>query len=102
MKIFQIKDSICFYDATRVHPDLLSTLGKYPPDVLFAEAPDNVFEGWGYDETKEGDERFIQPEPPEGWAYDANTGTFYPIDQEPVEAEPTTEEILDTLLGVSE
>ena len=47
MKIFQIVKNFCFYDATSVHPTLLSTVGKYPPDVLFVEAPDYVFEGWG-------------------------------------------------------
>ena len=30
--------------------------------LFFVEAPDNVFEGWGY-----LDGEFIQPVPPEGW-----------------------------------
>ena len=77
MKIFQIFKGICYYDTTPVHPTLESTEGKYPPDVLFVEAPDYVFEGWGFDPTKEGDERFIKPTPPEGWFYDEATGTFY-------------------------
>ena len=53
MKIFQIVNNICYYDATPVHPTLKSTEGKYPPDVLFVEAPDKVHEGWGYDETQD-------------------------------------------------
>lgn len=77
MKIFQIVNDICYYDATPVHPTLKSTEGKYPPDVLFVEAPDKVHEGWGYDETQVGDARFIQPTPPAGWQYDEDTGTFY-------------------------
>lgn len=77
MKIFQIVNNICYYDATPVHPTLKSTEGKYPPDVLFVEAPDKVREGWGYDETQVGDARFIQPTPPAGWQYDEDTGTFY-------------------------
>ena len=77
MKIFQIVNNICYYDATPVHPTLKSTEGKYPPDVLFVEAPDKVHEGWGYDETQVGDARFIQPTPPAGWQYDEDTGTFY-------------------------
>lgn len=77
MKIFQIVNNICYYDATPVHPTLKSTEGKYPPDVLFVEAPDKVHEGWGYDETQVGDARFIQPTPPAGWQYDDETGTFY-------------------------
>lgn len=45
----------------------------------------------------------------QGLMYDEDTGTFveppvpeYVEPEEPPEAEPTTEEILDTLLGVSE
>ena len=77
MKIFQIVKNFCYYDATPIHKNLASTLGKYPPDVLFVEAPDYVFEGWGYDAEAEGDAKFIQPTPPEGWVYDPETGTFY-------------------------
>ena len=77
MKVYQIKDGICYYDATSVHRTLESTVGKYNSEIVFVEAPDYVFEGWGYDETKEGDERFIKPTPPEGWLYDDETGTFY-------------------------
>ena len=77
MKIFQIVNNICYYDATPVHPTLESTVDRYPPDVLFVEAPDIVREGWGYDPTETGDARFIRPMPPEGWQYDDETGTFY-------------------------
>lgn len=94
MKIFQILDGICYYDATPVHPTLADTVGKYPPSVIFVEAPDYVFEHWGYDETKTGDERFIKPTPPEGWYYDDENGTFKPID--PPEPEPE----LDTAASV--
>lgn len=76
MKIFQIKNNVCYYNATPVHPTLTDTIGKYPPDVLFVEAPDYVYEGWGYDGRKEGDARFIQPLPPDGWTYDIKTGQF--------------------------
>ena len=89
MKIFQILDGICYYDATPIHPTLDSTVGKYPPTVQFVEAPDYVFENWGYDFAKSGDERFIKPTPPEGWYYDDATGSFQPIN--PPEPEtPTT------------
>ena len=47
MKIFQILDGICYYDATPIHPTLDSTVGKYPPNVQFVEAPNYVFENWG-------------------------------------------------------
>lgn len=89
MKVFQIVDNFCYYDATAVHPTLADTEGKYPPDVLFVEAPDNVFEGWGYDGTQEGDARFIKPTPPEGWLYDDATGTFYPADGEKPKPKPS-------------
>lgn len=103
MKIFQIHLGFCHWDATRKHPTLESTKGRYTSETLFVEAPDYVFEGWGYDETAEGDARFIQPVPPEGWLYDAETGTFYPED-EPAESEsasmPTYEELLTMYTAV--
>ena len=92
MKIFQILDGICYYDATPVHPTLDDTVGKYPPDVIFVEAPDYVFENWGFDESKSGDERFIKPTPPEGWYYDDATGSFKPINPPEPEPEPDTAE----------
>lgn len=95
MKIFQIVDGICYYDATPVHPTLADTIGKYPPDVIFVEAPDYVFENWGFDETKEGDERFIKPTPPEGWYYDDETGSFQPIN--PPEPGPKPETVQSVL-----
>lgn len=88
MKIFQVLHGFCHWDATGKHPTLESTQGLYHPSIVFIEAPDYVHESWGFDETQEGDARFIQPIPPEGWAYDSDTGTFYPIDQPP---EPETE-----------
>ncbi len=89
MKIFQILGGICYYDATPIHPTLADTIGKYPPDIQFVEAPDYVFENWGFDSTKTGDERFIKPTPPEGWYYDDATGSFKPIN--PPEPEPKPE-----------
>lgn len=105
MKIFQILNGFCHWDATPKHPTLESTQGRYAPDIVFVETPDNVHEGWGYDETQEGDERFIRPALPEPsqwtdengelrqWMYDDETGTFYiadadgnPIPNEDLEA----------------
>lgn len=88
MKIFQIKDGICHWDATSRFPSLESTMGCFPSDVLFVEAPDNVFEGWGYMHGE-----FIQPQPPDGWLYDEHTGTFYPQDLAP--PPPTAQERLE-------
>ena len=78
MKIFQIMGGFCHWDATNEFTTLADTEGRFAPDVLFVEAPDYVHESWGYDETAEGDARFIQPTPPKGWLYDEATGTFYP------------------------
>lgn len=72
MKVFQIEANICYWDATRQFPTKESTIGYFPPDLVFVEAPDYVFEGWGY-----VDGEFIKPTPPEGWLYDEKTGTFY-------------------------
>ena len=87
MKIFQIENGFCHWDATAKFPTLDATNGRFPPDVLFVEAPDHVREGWGY-----LDGEFIQPQPPEGWGYDMDSGTFYPINdiapyQQPTEME---------------
>lgn len=80
MKVFQIVGNVCYWDASKQFPSLESTIGHFPPSVLFAEAPDYVFEGWGYDETAIGEERFLKPSAPEGFEYDEQTGTFYSKD----------------------
>lgn len=76
MKVFQIEDGMCYWDATNQFPTISSTIGSFPSDVTFVEAPDFVFEGWGYNAEETGDERFIKPTPPDGWFYDEKTGTF--------------------------
>ena len=72
MKIVQIVGNFVHWDATKEFPTLASTVGKFADDIIFVEAPDHVFEGWGY-----MDGEFIKPEAPEGWVYDELTGTFY-------------------------
>ena len=104
MKVFQIFTSrntdelFCHWDATPKFPTLESTVGHFAPSMLFVEAPDYVFEGWGFDPDAEGDARFVQPALPEPsewttesgelrkWMYDTATGTFYVADEtgEPV------------------
>lgn len=95
MKIFQILNGFCHWDATRKHPTLESTVDRYAPDILFIETPDFVHEGWGYDENAEGDARFIRPETPEGWLYDEETGTFYPADKPAPSVSPSYDELLE-------
>lgn len=100
MKVFQILNNICYCDVTRQFPSLKSTIGRFSPEIIFAEAPDYVFPDWGYDPEKTGDERFIKPTAPEGWIYDDDTGTFYPENDTPAEHTQTAaDEILNILLG---
>lgn len=72
MKIFQISNDECYW--LTPYQSLAEITGKYPPNIQFVEAPDYVFEGWGY-----RDGEFIKPTPPEGFEYDDATGTFYEI-----------------------
>lgn len=81
-KVFQVVNGICYWQTP--YRSISETVGKYPKDCLFVEAPDYVFESWGYQEVDaEGNEltgeaRFIKPTPPEGWLYDDANGSFYP------------------------
>lgn len=77
MKIFQILNNFCHWDATSVVPNLEFAKEHYAPDIVFVEAPDYVFEGWGFNEYQTGDARFVKPVSPDGWLYDDKTGTFY-------------------------
>ena len=77
MKVFQIIDGFCHWDASAVIRRAADAEGRFEPDMLFADAPDYVYEGWGFDASAEGDARFIKPEAPEGWLFDEKTGTFY-------------------------
>lgn len=80
MKVFQILHDHCHWQTP--FGSLADTVGKFPPDCLFVEAPDYVNEQWGYDDTQIGDDRFIRPEAPEGWIYDDESGQFYPADMQ--------------------
>lgn len=86
MKLFQIFNNMCYYDMTRLYSSLEEAQAHYPSDAVIVETPDYVFESWGYDDTKTGDERFIKPIVPEGWEYSEETGTFYdPILEKTIE-----------------
>ena len=94
MKIFQIFQNICHWDATKEYPTVESTEGTFSSEILFVEAPDYVFEGWGYNPDETGDARFVKPTPPEGWLYDDGTGTFYPEEEIAPSEMPTYNELL--------
>ena len=93
MKVFQIIDGFCHWDASAVLRRAADAVGRFPESDLFVDAPDCVFEGWGFDSSLEGDARFIQPIPPEGWLYDEGTGTFYREGDEPGEAPDVWDEL---------
>ena len=98
MKIFQIVKGWCHHDCTKQFPSVASTVGKFTADLLFVEAPDYVFEGWAFDETKKGDNRFIRPEAPEGWLYDEATGTLYMEGSAAPGAEPSAQDDTDAMM----
>ena len=92
MKVFQIVGGMCHWCTP--FKSVGETIGKFPEDCLFVEAPDYVHESWGYrgDKDDNGNElpledRFIKPTPPEGWLYDDETGTFYPEEEVGVRVE---------------
>lgn len=93
MKVFEVQEGIVsFY-----HPEYASSEEAYlyfARNILFIDAPDYVFEGWGYDSEAEGDARFIKPTPPDGWLYDDETGTFYPENELPPSDRPSYESLL--------
>lgn len=96
-KVFQIVNDMCYW--LTPYNSVEETVGRYPADCKFVEAPDKVNEHWGYREFDdegnplEGDDRFIVPTPPEGWLYDEETGTFYPESDVPVRLERAKEAI---------
>lgn len=77
MKIVQIENGFVHWDATPQVPSLDYAKTHYASNIIFVEAPDYVFEGWAYDETLDGDDRFVKPIPPEGWLYNDKNGAFY-------------------------
>lgn len=79
MKIFQIVENWCFKDYTPIYDTVAEAKSHFAADIIFVEAPDYVFEGWGYNAKAKGDKRFIKPTPPEGFAYDDKTGTFFKL-----------------------
>lgn len=98
MKIFQIVSGFCHYDATHLYHNAEDAAKHYSPDTVWADAPDYVFTGWGYDASKDGDERFVQPKPPEGWEYDPETGAFYQSGELPPGKQPTPEDDISAML----
>ena len=82
MKVFQIVDGKCLWQTN--FKTVEETVDKFPESCLFVEAPDYVFEGWGFKTMDSngneitGDDRFIKPVAPAGYFYNDATGRFYP------------------------
>lgn len=77
MKLFIVFNYQCYNDITKYYRSLEDAKNHYDNKTVIVEAPDYVFEGWGYDESKTFNDRFIKPVAPDGWLYDDDTGTFY-------------------------
>lgn len=97
-KVFQILHGFCHWDATAVVGTVERSKELFAPTLRFEDAPWYVRTGWAFDDTKEGDDRFIQPTPPEGWGYDLERGVFYPLEGTEVE-EPETVEAVEEANG---
>ena len=69
MKIVEIMGNVVHhvYDE---YETLAEARQHYAPNIRLEEAPDDVFESWIFDETKQGDERYSRPPIPEGWVWD--------------------------------
>ena len=97
MKIFQVLNGFCWWDATSTVGTLEKAGEMFAPTCVFVEAPDYVFEGWGFDIGEEGDARFIQPESPVGYRYDAKSGTFAPNKTKAEQLEEMVKQMRDML-----
>ena len=93
MKVFFIQDGFCFH----YHPEYETAKQasqNFHPSFQFVDAPDYVFEGWGFDDSATGDDRFLKPQPEEGWLYDDETGCMYREGEEKPIPQPTQEELM--------
>lgn len=72
------------YPEFRVSSDAYKVFAK---NILFVDAPDTVWPGYGYDSNKTGDDRFIRPELNEGWVYNEMGQPWNPEAQRSAERE---------------
>ena len=77
MKLFQIDGKYVGYEYTGKYGSLSEARKHYASNIRIEEAPDFVFPGWGFDDSKEGDARYIQPVPGDGQAYNPDTGEIW-------------------------
>lgn len=80
MKIMEILDGRCHH-IYHEFDSMEQAREAYPDEAIeLVEAPDNVWEGYGYDPSKKGDDRFIRPLLSEGWEWDDNGLPYNPLD----------------------
>ena len=69
-----------YYDFSNKFRTLEEARSRFPSKIQIEEAPDYVFVGWTFDETKFGEQRFQAPEVEDGFAYDSTSGTVYNVE----------------------
>lgn len=86
MRVFQVINNRVYWQTPYARIAQIPA-GTFPPEVMAQMVEtDNDFvrEGWSY-----RDGNFEAPIPPDGWKYDADTGTFYRADElPPAQREP--------------
>ena len=105
MKVFEIVNGVCF----REYPEYAnaSEASKFfAPNIQFVDAPDDVWEGFGFDGSKKGDSRFIRPELSDGWVYDENGNPWNPEEHRATERKglhaATTDDTMQALRKIRE
>ena len=77
MKVFEIVGNICHKEYPQ-YTNAKEASQYYSKEIIFVDAPDWVWPGYGYDSNKSGDSRFVRPTLSEGWEYDENGHIWNP------------------------
>lgn len=106
MKIMEILDNRCHHEYTEFSSMEEARLAYPEGTIDLVEAPDNVWEGYGYDPSQEGDARFIRPPLNEGWDYDDQGHPYDVLETRAFERrmyhESTTNDTMEALRKIRE
>lgn len=81
MKLFDVVDNEIHAEYTGMYENAEEASKHYAPNIVFVDAPNWVFPGFGFDPSRSGDDRFIEPTSDSpGWVYYGN-GTFWNPEQ---------------------
>lgn len=69
MKVVEILNNVVHH-VYEQYESLEEAKKHYASNIQLEEAPDDVFELWIFDPSKEGNERYSRPPIPEGWVWD--------------------------------